>query len=458
MTGAPRITVFGTGYLGTAHAACMAEAGFQVRGVDADPARIAALRAGRPGIHEPGLAAMLCRGLGGGRLAFTTSYRRAAAFGDVHFICVGTPQRADGSAGAELSQLEACLATLSPLLRRPCLIVGKSTVPVGTAARLAQTGLPNCAELAWNPEFLREGHAVADTLHPDRVVAGVESRRAESVLRQVYARQVASGIPFVVTDLATAELVKLAANAFLATKISFINAMAEVCEAAGADAGLLAEAVGYDPRIGSAGMRPGLGFGGGCLPKDIRAFSERAAELGVAETAGLLRLVDVINRRRRERMVQLAAELAGGSLAGARVAVLGLAFKPGTDDIRDSPAMAVAAALYDRGAVIAAFDPAAMDRARAQCPWFQYARSPVEAARDADVLLVLTDWPQFAAADPDELGAVVARRNVADGRHALDPARWRAAGWRYRALGQPAVSGEPAITTRSAPAGQPAVA
>jgi UDPglucose 6-dehydrogenase len=435
--GGLRLTVFGTGYLGTVHAACMAEAGFRVLGVDADPARIDALCAGRPGIHEPGLDAVLRRGLASGHLAFTTSYRRAAAFGDVHFICVGTPERADGSARAELSQLESCLGALSPLLARPSLVVGKSTVPAGTAARLAASVLPARAELAWNPEFLREGHAVADTLRPDRIVVGVQSRRAEAILRQVYAGQLSAGVPFVVTDLATAELVKLAANAFLATKISFINAMAEICDAAGGDAALLATAMGYDPRIGGTHLRPGLGFGGGCLPKDTRIFGERAEELGVTGAAGLLRQVDAINRRQRERMVQLAAELAGGSLAGARVGVLGLAFKPGTDDIRDSPAVAVATAVRDQGATVTAFDPAAMDRARAQCPGLCYARSPAEAARGADVLLVLTEWPEFADADPEELAAVVAKRNVADGRNALDRARWQAAGWRYRAPGRP---------------------
>jgi len=452
MSGALRLTVFGTGYLGTVHAVAMAEVGFQVLGVDTDPARIEVLCAGRPGIHEPGLTAMLRRGLASGRLAFTTSYRRAAASGDVHFICVGTPQCEDGSARAELSQLEACLTTLAPLLSRPCLVVGKSTVPVGTAARLASSVLPGTAELAWNPEFLREGHALADTLQPDRIVAGVQSPRAEAILRRVYEKQIAAGVPFVVTDLATAELVKLAANAFLAAKISFINAMAEVCEAVGADAALLAAALGHDPRIGGGGMRPGLGFGGGCLPKDIRAFSGQADELGALQTASLLRLVDTINQRRRDRMVALAAELAGGSLAGARVGVLGLAFKPGTDDIRDSPAMAVATTLRELGAVVTAFDPAAMDRARAQCPGLCYARSPAEAARDADVLLVLTEWPQFTAADPGELGAVAAKRNVVDGRHALDRTRWQAAGWHYRALGQPAAD-RPAAAI-----GRPAVA
>jgi UDPglucose 6-dehydrogenase len=435
----PRLTVFGLGYLGTVHAACMAQAGFEVLGVDTDAGRVAALRSGQPGIHEPGLDAMLARGLAGRRLAFTTSYREAAGFGDVHFICVGTPQRRDGSAAAELSQLEGCLSTLAPLLTQDSLVVGKSTVPVGTATRLTDRLLP--AELAWNPEFLREGHAVADTVAPDRIVAGVQSRRAEKILREVYAVQVDAGVPFVVTDLATAELVKLAANSFLATKISFINMTARICEETGADAALLAQALGYDPRIGSAWLGPGLGFGGGCLPKDIRSFGEQAAGLGVPEAVALLRAVDEINDGRRRRMADLARVLAGrpagGSLDGVAVGVLGLAFKPDTDDIRDSPAMAVATDLVRCGGVVSAYDPAAMERAREQCPQIRYAGSVLDAAYGADVLLVLTDWPEFGAVDPEQVGAVVARRNVADGRHALDPARWTAAGWHYRALGRP---------------------
>jgi UDPglucose 6-dehydrogenase len=441
----PRLTVFGLGYLGTVHAACMAQAGYEVLGVDTDAGRVEALRAGQPGIHEPGLDAMLSRGLAAGRLAFTTSYREAAEFGDVHFICVGTPQRQDGSPGAELSQLENCLDTLAPLLTADSLVVGKSTVPVGTAERLAERCRP--AELAWNPEFLREGHAVADTVAPDRIVAGFRSRRAEKILREVYSVQVDAGVPFVVTDLATAELVKLTANSFLATKISFINMAAQICEAVGADAQLLAQALGYDPRIGGAWLSPGLGFGGGCLPKDIRAFAQQAGELGVPEAVSLLRAVDEINIGRRRRMVDLArssldSALSGGSvhsgsLQGAAVGVLGLAFKPGTDDIRDSPAVAVAAELVRAGAAVSAYDPAAMDRAREQCPQIRYADSVLDAASGADVLLVLTEWPEFAKVDPEQVGAVVARRNIADGRHALDPARWTAAGWRYRALGRP---------------------
>ncbi len=433
-----RITVFGTGYLGTAHAACLAEMGFEVLGVDIDAARIAALAAGELPFFEPGLQPLLRKGLRSGRLSFTISYSDAAAFARLHFICVGTPQQ-DGSYEADLSHAARCVNTLAPLLRAPCLVVGKSTVPVGTARifaeRLAQISpAGQDCELAWNPEFLREGHAVQDTMRPGRIIAGVRSARAEAMLREVYASQIAAGTPFLVTDLATAELVKVAANAFLATKISFINAMAEVCEAAGADVMALSGALGHDARIGGAWLRPGLGFGGGCLPKDIRAFMARADELGAGQALSFLREVDAINMRRRARTVDLARELAGGSLRGKLAGVLGVAFKPGSDDIRDSPALDVAATLHGLGALVSVYDPVALEAARRACPELNYAGSATEAVRDADVTLLLTEWQEFCDADPEELGKVTARRAIVDGRGALDPARWRAASWTYRTL------------------------
>jgi nucleotide sugar dehydrogenase len=434
-----RLTVLGTGYLGTAQAACLASLGFEVLGVDTDPRRVHALGGGTVPFHEPGLEPLLQAGLASGRLSFTTDYAKAAEFGDVHFVCVGTPQAA-GSDRADLTQLDNCLSMLAPFLDRRCLIAGKCTVPVGTASRWAQrlaVSAPT-AELAWCPEFLREGHAVQDTLRPDRIVAGVESGWAEAILREVHAAPIAAGAPFLVTDLPTAELVKVAANAFLATKISFINAMAEVCEAAHGDVMLLAEALGHDPRIGPVGLRPGLGFGGGCLPKDIRAFMARADELGVDQALSFLREVDAINLRRRARTVDLARELAGpDGLAGARVGVLGVAFKPDSDDIRDSPALDVAKTIHDLGAVVTVYDPVALPRAREACPGLGYAESTIEAVRDADVVLLLTEWAEFRDADPGLLGKVVARQNIVDGRNALDPVRWRAASWHYRALGRP---------------------
>jgi UDPglucose 6-dehydrogenase len=433
-----RLTVLGTGYLGTAQAACLASLGFEVLGVDTDPERIEALNGGTVPFHEPGLEPLLQAGLRSGRLRFTTSYAQAAAFGDVHFVCVGTPQERD-SDRADLSQLRGCIETLAPLLRRDCLVVGKCTVPVGTASSLSErlSLLAPGTELAWCPEFLREGHAVADTLRPDRIVVGVQSARAETLLREIHADPVAAGAPFLVTDLATAELVKVAANAFLATKISFINAMAEVCEAAHGDVQLLAEALGHDHRIGPAGLRPGLGFGGGCLPKDIRAFMARADELGVDQALSFLREVDAINMRRRARMVDLARELVGGGFDGAKVGVLGVAFKPDSDDIRDSPALDVAKTVHDLGATVTVYDPVAIPQARKAHPELGYAESAVEAVRDADVVLLLTEWAEFRDADPELLGSATAKRNIVDVRNALDPARWRAASWHYRALGRP---------------------
>jgi UDPglucose 6-dehydrogenase len=410
-----------------------------VLGVDTDPGRVHALGGGTVPFHEPGLEPLLRAGLRSGRLSFTTDYAKAAEFGDVHFVCVGTPQAA-GSDRADLTQLDNCLGRLAPFLDRRCLIAGKCTVPVGTASHWARrlAALAPNAELAWCPEFLREGHAVDDTLRPDRIVAGVESAWAQETLREVHAAPIAAGAPFLVTDLATAELVKVAANAFLATKISFINAMAEVCEAAHGDVMLLAEALGHDARIGPIGLRPGLGFGGGCLPKDIRAFMARADELGVEQALSFLREVDAINLRRRARTVDLAREMVGpGGLAGARVGVLGVAFKPDSDDIRDSPALDVAKTIHDLGAVVTVYDPVALPRARAAHPELSYAESTLEAVRDADVVLLLTELAEFRDADPGLLGKVVARPNIVDGRNALDPGRWRAASWHYRALGRP---------------------
>src|ERR1700759_1055978 len=433
----PRVTVLGTGYLGVAHAACLAELGFDVLGVDVDVAKIDALSRGELPFYEPGLAPLLQSGLKSGRLSFSTSYADAAAFGDVHFICVGTPQQRDSRA-ADLSQVRGGGEERAPRLDRPVLVVGKSTVPVGTAATLAArlTELAPAGdgcELAWNPEFLREGHAVEDTLRPDRIVGGVRPGRAEQTLRDIYAEPIRSGVPFLVTDLPTAELVKVAANAFLATKISFINPMAEVGEAAHADVTMLSEALGHDPRIGRASMRPGLGFGGGCLPKDIRAFMARAEELGVEPALSFLRQVDDITLRRRARMVDLAREQAGGSLQGRTIGVLGVAFKPDSDDIRDSPALDVAATIHGLGAAVTVYDPAAMGHARRAHPELGYADSAAAAVAGADVTLLLTEWEEFREADPEVLGQAVVQRNIVDGRNALDADRWRGAGWTYRA-------------------------
>jgi len=444
MTVLPRslpITVLGAGYLGAAHAACLSELGFDVLGVDTDVHRVTALAAGELPFFEPGLEPLLRRQLDSGRLRFTTSYQEAAAFGAVHFICVGTPQL-PAADGADLRQLDACISMLAPLLDSPCLIVGKSTVPVGTAARLTRdvarlAPAGSAVQLAWNPEFLREGHAVEDTLRPDRIVAGLQSQHAEVMLRRIYAQPLADGVPFFATDLATAELAKVAANSFLATKISFINAMSEICEIVTADVVHLAQILGADPRIGREFLRPGLGFGGACLPKDIRAFAARAEELGTGGSSRFIREVDAINLRCRSRTVALALDLVGGSLAGRAVGVLGITFKPGSDDIRDSPALEVAKAINGLGARVAVYDPVAMGKARQACPELEYTGSLIGAAADADVLLLLTEWPEFRDADPQLLGKSVAQRNIVDARNVLDPTLWGKAGWRYRALGRP---------------------
>jgi len=439
-TESPRLTVIGTGYLGATHAICMAVLGFDVLGVDVDERKIARLAAGEVPFFEPGLPELLAKALESGRLRFTTSFEEAGEFGDVHFICVGTPQQ-PGSDAADLTYVDAAVRSLAPYLTRRSLVVGKSTVPVGTARRL--TGLLNElapageeVELAWNPEFLREGFAVDDTMRPDRLVFGVASDWADERLRAAFAPILELGTPVVKTDLATAELVKVAANSFLATKISYINAMAEVCEAVGADIKDLADSLALDDRIGGKFLKPGLGFGGGCLPKDIRAFAHRAEELGVGQAVAFLREVDDINRRRRARTVDLVRELLGGQISGARIACWGAAFKPNSDDIRDAPALDVARTMHGLGGHVRVFDPAALDNARRAFPELRYGDSALDVAEDADVVVLLTEWADFRQVDPEALATVVKHKRIVDGRHALDAAQWRGAGWEYRALGR----------------------
>ncbi|WP_044509541.1 UDP-glucose dehydrogenase family protein [Mycobacterium simiae] len=436
-----RCTVFGTGYLGATHAVGMAQLGHEVIGVDVDPGKIAKLAAGDIPFYEPGLRELLTENLAAGRLHFTTDYHAAADFADVHFLGVGTPQK-KGEYGADLSHVHAVIDTLVPCLTRPAVLVGKSTVPVGTAAELSQRAAALApagvdVEVAWNPEFLREGRAVADTLEPDRIVLGIQpdSVRSEAVVRELYAQLLGAGVPFLVTDLQTAELVKVSANAFLATKISFINAVSEVCEAAGADVTVLADALGYDSRIGRKFLNAGLGFGGGCLPKDIRAFMARAGELGANQALTFLREVDSINMRRRTKMVELATTACGGSLLGANIAVLGAAFKPESDDVRDSPALNVAGQLQLNGAAVNVYDPKALENARRLFPTLNYAVSVTDACDGADAVLVLTEWPEFTSLDPDDLADAVRARVVVDGRNCLDAAHWSQAGWRVFRLG-----------------------
>ena len=434
------ITVIGCGYLGTTHAAAMAELGHDVLGVEIDPDKRALLAAGKVPFFEPGLEALVARHVAAGRLRFTDSYEEAAACADFHLVCVGTPQLAS-SMGADVSHVDAAVGSLAPYLTRPSFVVGKSTVPVGTAARLAEHLTAHApagddAELVWNPEFLREGFAVQDTMRPDRIVVGVGSERAEKAMREFYAPMTDSGIPIVITDYATAELVKVAANAFLATKISFINAVGEVCDTAGADVVDLADAIGHDARIGRRFLNAGVGFGGGCLPKDIRAFVHRAGELGVEDAMSFLRQVDDINQRQRQRVTKIAQEMVGGSVVGKRICVWGAAFKPDSDDVRDSPALEIAGNLHLMGGWVSVYDPKATETAQARFPTLSYAGSAAEAAQDADLILHLTEWPEFRAIDLDELGAVVAHRRLLDGRNILDLAAWRSAGWEARGMGR----------------------
>lgn len=430
-----KMVVLGLGYLGATHAACMAELGHEVLGVEVASEKREMLASGEVPFYEPGLPELLKKHIDSGQLRVTGSYSEAADFADVFFIAVGTPQK-KGEYSADLQYVDAAIDELIPMLTRDALVLGKSTVPVGTAQRLTERAEDLAkdvsVEIAWNPEFLREGYAVKDTLRPDRLVLGaVEGGFAEGIAREVYSSIIDEGTPFIVTDLPTAELVKTSANAFLATKISFINAIAEVCDAAGADVQAIADAIGYDARIGRRFLNAGLGFGGGCLPKDIRAFMARAGELGAAEALSFLREVDNVNMRRRTRMVELARDVSGGSLLGTRVAVLGAAFKPESDDVRDSPALNVAGQMQLQGASVTVYDPKANDNSRRLFPTLDYAETAIAACRNADLVLVLTEWREFIELDPQEVAKVVNQRKVVDGRMCLLRDEWRAAGWTY---------------------------
>ncbi|MBU6147113.1 MAG: UDP-glucose/GDP-mannose dehydrogenase family protein [Actinomycetales bacterium] len=434
-----KLSVIGTGYLGATHAVCMAELGYEVVGVDLAEHRIAQLAAGQLPFFEPGLPELLTRNLAEGRLTFTTDMA-AAADAAVHFLCVGTPEGADGS--ADLRYVDAAVAALAAVARGTSVLAGKSTVPVGTAdalaARLAAHTTSAQIEVVWNPEFLREGFAVADTLRPDRIVVGTASAAGEAALREVYAPLLSDGVPFLVTDRSTAELVKVAANSFLATKISFINAMAEICEATGSDVVHLAEALGYDTRIGNRFLQAGIGFGGGCLPKDIRAFQAAARGLGLPTSVDFLRSVDEINTRRRDRVTELAGDLLGG-LGGRAITVLGAAFKPDSDDVRDSPALAISRALHAAGAVVTVHDPQALANAQQAAPELHYATDIRTAFAGAELVAHLTEWHEYRTLNPVAIADVVAARLMIDGRNVLDRGRWAAAGWTVHSLGRPAV-------------------
>jgi UDPglucose 6-dehydrogenase len=427
------LSVVGLGYLGTTHAACMSSLGYTVIGIDTDENKVAQLSRGELPFFEPGLEELLTSQLQSGRLAFSTDYSLVEK-ADVHFVCVGTPQQSGGLA-ADMTYVHTAMASLAPHLQIGSLVVGKSTVPVGTAQILASQ-LPTNAELAWNPEFTREGFAIEDTLRPNRLVVGVTSDRAENILREVYAPMLENGTAWIRADLPTAELVKVAANSFLATKISFINAMAEVCEAAGADVTVLAQAIGYDPRIGNKFLQAGIGFGGGCLPKDIRAFMARAEELGAKQAVEFLREIDAINLRARQRVIDVVRSKLSDDLTEFKIAVLGAAFKPESDDVRDSPALDIAAQLKSAGAVVTVHDPKAIANAKKRFPALKYAETVTDCLAGADLVLHLTEWREYRELDPVALLSLVKTPRIIDGRNVLDRDKWKLAGWKFHALGR----------------------
>ena len=428
-----KLAVIGTGYLGATHAACMAKMGFEVIGVDNDANKVATLSKGELPFYEPTLPELLSEQVKSGRLKFTSDLSEISDC-DVHFICVGTPQVENGLA-ADLTFISNAFEAVCKVAKSGALLVGKSTVPVGTAQKLSSQ-MPKHLELAWNPEFLREGFAVEDTLRPNRLVVGVTSDRAEEILKKVYQNNLKEGTPWIRADLPTAELVKVAANSFLATKISFINAMAEICEAAGGDVTVLAKAIGYDPRIGNRFLQAGIGFGGGCLPKDIRAFLARGEELGGGASLQFLTEVDHTNQRARTRAVDIAVKELGEP-SGKKIAVLGAAFKPDSDDVRDSPALEIANSLAQLGASVFVTDPRAIKNAAEKIPELNYCESITETIRDADLIMLLTEWSEYRALDPVEVKKLVKSATIFDGRNALDVARWQSAGWRLLALGRP---------------------
>ncbi len=431
-----KLSVIGTGYLGATHAAAMSSLGFEVIGIDVDPKKIELLRDGKVPFFEPGLEELLLQEVKSGRLKFSTDFADAKDC-DIHFICVGTPQQPN-SLAADLKYVDAAVDAIAPHAKSGSLVVGKSTVPVGTAARLAKrlAELGSLAELAWNPEFLREGFAVEDTLRPNRLVVGVTSDRAEELLKVAYKPLLDNAVPWIRADLPTAELVKVAANSFLATKISFINAMAEICEATSGDVTVLAKAIGYDPRIGSRFLQAGIGFGGGCLPKDIRAFMARSEELGAKQSLEFLREIDSINLRARQRMIDLVRLDLDEDLKGRKIAVLGAAFKPDSDDVRDSPALDIADQISQAGASVSVFDPKANANAKIRFPNLSYVDSIDSCLSGAEIVLHLTEWKEFRTIDPTKAKNLVSRANIIDGRNALDRELWERAGWHFRALGR----------------------
>ena len=435
-----KISVVGTGHVGLTTAACLAHIGHEVLGVDDDAEKIAQIERGEAPFHEPGLSELVAEGLDTGRLRVSTSTAEAAAHAEVVFVCVGTPTLPSGE--ADLAQVERVGRAVAANLHGYAVVVEKSTVPVETGVWLQEImdqerNGHGEFDVASNPEFLREGQAVRDALEPDRIVVGADSERALERLREVYRPIIDStGCPFVTTDLATAELIKHSSNAFLATKISFINQVAEICERTGADVEEVAHAMGLDARIGPSFLRAGIGYGGECFPKDVRAYRYKADQLGV--DFGILREIEQVNAGRVEAFVEKIRTVAGG-LSGRRVGLWGLSFKPETDDLRNAPAVEVARTLLDEGAAIVAHDPAAMTAVKRLLPEIGLASTPYDAARDAECLVICTEWPEYAAADLERLRGEMASAVVVDGRNVFRPRDMAAAGFVYASIGRATV-------------------
>ena len=437
-----KVTVIGLGYLGATHAVAMAKLGHEVLGIEPDERKLSALASGFLPFHEPGLDKALQEVIAHGSIQFANQHDHRTTEANLHFICVGTPQKV-GSEAADTTYVFSAAKKLAKWISETAVVAGKSTVPVGTAQAL-QEEMSKVAgfevNLAWNPEFLREGTALEDSLSPDRIVIGTWNEHSAQVLREVYKAITDNGTPFLELDVPTAELVKVSANAFLATKISFINAMAEIAEVSGADAVALAKAIGYDERIGNKFLRTGIGFGGGCLPKDIRGFMARAEELGVGSAVDFLKDVDAINLRRRDRVVELAqAEL--GELANKKITMLGISFKPDSDDLRDSPALEISQRLVGLGAQVVVHDPVALDALKTRDASLETEANVFDALKDADLVILGTEWRDYKELDPKRVAELVKVRTVIDGRNVLDVAKWQGAGFRVLALGRNIVNG-----------------
>lgn len=416
----------------------MASIGHQVFAYDIEPKRISQLNQGILPFYEPDLEDLLNTVLRSGNLKFTSDIAEAIGSSDVHFLCVGTPQ-SESSGAADLSQVRTAIHEITPHLKQNSVVVGKSTVPVGTAEWVLdyfKSNSNNEIHLVWNPEFLREGFAVQDTLHPDRIVLGSKNGAGTNAVLEIYQAMISYGTPVIHSNFSTAELVKVAANAFLATKISFINAFSDLCDKVGGDVTVLADAIGYDSRIGRKFLNAGIGFGGGCLPKDIRALQASAGEFDLFDSFNFLSEVDKINQSRKNKIIELA-ELNLGHLKGKKITILGASFKPNSDDVRDSPAIEIAKLLLKSGAEVVIHDPVSLDALKLKYPFLVSANDVKTALADSDLTLHLTEWSDYRNLNPRELAPLVHSRIIIDGRNVLDGEIWKDAGWKIIFLGKP---------------------